>query len=175
MDLADVSAWLTSEQSKTNEEYVHRRAVFWRNFVESCRRIYGEPSNWEWHQSQSHDVAYTDGLRPEGWFRPEWFSSNYCPEFITEQVLRHAFFECITLVGAPLWNNLGGVTDRQTCADSTCYQMVSNVWRLKLMNTWNDASVSMVITIIFRYPEHRINKFFLIFVFMSYTIPASWQ
>jgi hypothetical protein len=27
VDLADVSAWLTSEQSKTYEEYVHRRAV----------------------------------------------------------------------------------------------------------------------------------------------------
>jgi len=25
----------------------------------------------ELHQSLSHDVAYTDGLRPEGWFRPE--------------------------------------------------------------------------------------------------------
>jgi len=24
----------------------------------------------------------------------------------------------------PLWNNLGGVTDRETCADSVCYQMV---------------------------------------------------
>jgi len=54
-----------------------------------------------------------------------------------EKVLRHAIFGCITLVAAPLWNNLGGVTDRQTCADSACYQMVSNMWRLKLMNTWN--------------------------------------
>jgi hypothetical protein len=40
----------------------------WRNFVERCRRIYGEPRYEEWHQSLSHDVAYTDGLRPEEWF-----------------------------------------------------------------------------------------------------------
>jgi len=41
-----------------------------------------------------------------------------------EKVLRLALFECITqttLVVAPLRNNLGGVTDRQTCADSTHY------------------------------------------------------
>jgi len=111
------------------------RAVCWRNFVERCRRIHGEPRYAEWHQSLSHDVAYTDGLRPEGRLRPEWISSNYSPEFIMEKVLRHAFFECITqitLVVTPQWKNLGGVTDRQTCADSTCYQMVSNMWRLKL-------------------------------------------
>ena len=41
------------------------RAVCWPNFVEHCRRIYGEPSYEEWHQSLSHDVAYTDGLRPK--------------------------------------------------------------------------------------------------------------
>jgi len=129
VDLADVSAWLTSEQSKTNEEYVHRRAVSWRNFVESCRRIYGEPSNGEWYQSLSHDVAYTDGLRPEGWFRPEWISSNYPQNIYRRKMLRHAFFE--SLVVAPLRNNLGGVTDRQTCADSTCYHMIPNMRRLK--------------------------------------------
>jgi len=44
-----------------------------------------------------------------------------------EKVLRLAFFECITeitFVVAPLRNNLGGVTDRQTCANSAFYQMV---------------------------------------------------
>jgi len=124
------------------------RAVCWRNFVERCRRIYGEPRYEEWHQSLSHDVAYTDGLRPEGWFRPEWISSNYSPEFIMEKVLRPAFLDCIsqiTLVVAPLRNNLGGVTVRQTCADSACYQMVIKYVKVKT-NTWNDASVSMVIT-----------------------------
>jgi hypothetical protein len=34
-------------------------------------------SNGEWHQSLSHDVAYTDGLRLEGWFRPECLMSNF--------------------------------------------------------------------------------------------------
>jgi hypothetical protein len=150
VDLADVSAWLTSEQSKTNEEYVHRRAVFWRNFVESCRRIYGEPSNWEWHQSQSHDVAYTDGLRPEGWFRSEWISSNYPQNMYRRKMLRHAFFECltqITLVVAPQRNNLAGVTDRQTVVDSTCYHMIPNMWRLKKRNTWNNTCFSMFLAV----------------------------
>jgi len=38
VDLADVSAWLTSEQNKTNKEYVHCSAACWRTFVECCHR-----------------------------------------------------------------------------------------------------------------------------------------
>ena len=52
-----------------------------------------------------------------------------------EKVLRHAFFECITeitFVVAPLRNNLGGVTDRQTCADWACYQMVFKYVKVKI-------------------------------------------
>jgi len=51
-----------------------------------------------------------------------------------EKVLRLVFFECITeisFVVAPLRNNLGGVTDRQTCADSACYQMVIKYVKVK--------------------------------------------
>jgi hypothetical protein len=76
-------------------------------------------------------------------------SSNYSPELILEEVLRHAFFECLTqmiLVVAPLWNNLGVVTDRMTCAVSTGYQMVTKFVKVKT-NTLNDPSVSMVITL----------------------------
>jgi len=51
-----------------------------------------------------------------------------------EKVLRLALFECITeitFVVAPLRNNLGGMTDRQTCADSVCYQMVIKYVKVK--------------------------------------------
>ena len=51
-----------------------------------------------------------------------------------EKVLRLAFFECITEITfdvAPLRNSLVGVTDRQTCADSVCYQMVIKYVKVK--------------------------------------------
>jgi len=51
-----------------------------------------------------------------------------------EKVLRLAFFERITeitFVVAPLRNNLGGVTDRHTCAHSACYQMVIKYVKVK--------------------------------------------
>ena len=51
-----------------------------------------------------------------------------------EKVLRHAFFKCITqitLVVAPLGNNLGGVTVCQTCTDLTCYQTVIKYVKVK--------------------------------------------
>ena len=47
-----------------------------------------------------------------------------------EKVLRHPSFECITLVVALLWNNLGGWQIVRH-ADSACYQMISNMWRLR--------------------------------------------
>ena len=55
-----------------------------------------------------------------------------------EKVLRLAFFECITeitFVVAPLRNNLAGVTDRQTCTDAACYQMVIKYVKVRLTNT----------------------------------------
>jgi len=61
-------------------------------------------------------------------------------------MLRHAFFECITqitLVAAPLWNNLGGVTDLQTCWFDMLPRGLKYV-EVKT-NTWNDAWFSMCI------------------------------
>jgi len=51
-----------------------------------------------------------------------------------EKVPRLAFLECITkitFVVTPLWYNLGGVTDRQTCAESACYQIVIKYVKVK--------------------------------------------
>jgi len=71
VDLADVSARLTSEQSKSYEEYVH---LVLSAGVTSWSVAVGFTVNQDMQngtKSLSHDVAYTDGLRLEGWFRPE--------------------------------------------------------------------------------------------------------
>ena len=45
----------------------------------------------------------------------------------------------------PLRNNLGDVTVCQACADSVCWQTVNKYVRVRVMNTWTDASDFMVI------------------------------
>jgi len=39
------------------------------------------------------------------------------------------------------------VTISQACADSVCWQTVNKYVRVRVMNTWTDVSVSMVITL----------------------------
>ena len=91
------------------------------------------PSNLWWiryvelHQSLSHDMAYIRGLRPEEWFRLEW-SRVIAPQNLwwrkcwdLHTLVHNQNNICCT----SLRNNLGGVTDRQTCADSVCYQTVN--------------------------------------------------
>jgi hypothetical protein len=75
-------------------------------------------------------------------------------------MLRHAFFECITqitLVVAPLWNNIGGVTDRKTC----WFDMLPHGLKYGKVktNTWNDACFSMFITTVIVIATVPIFKF----------------
>ena len=57
------------------------------------------------------------------------------------------------IVVTPLWNNLGGVTDHQTCADSVCYQTV-NKYVKDRTNEHIKWRASMVITVLNISPPH---------------------
>jgi len=147
VDLADVSAWLTSKQSKSYEEYVHlvpsvdvtlRSAVI-RFVGNQIRRIAPKPESrcglYWWSQAGRMVQA---GMA----------SSNYSPEFIVEKVLRLAYLVynqnnlCCNAAAEQPWrcDIVRHVLTRYVTKWS------SNMWRLELMNTWNDARVSMVIT-----------------------------
>jgi len=57
----------------------------------------------------------------------ECFTREYIQKNNAETCILRVYKPKITLVVAPQRNNLAGVTDCQTFADSTCYHMISNM------------------------------------------------
>jgi hypothetical protein len=57
----------------------------------------------------------------------ECFTRKYIQEKNAETCILRVNKQKMTLVVAPQRDNLAGVTDRQTFADSTCYHMIPNM------------------------------------------------